>query len=369
MIVVNKIFRNLIFLGILFLFPSWGWVGHQIISSSVAQVFTGEMAQFNDWVQFLTDHASDADYRKSDDPEEGPKHYLDVDNYPEFVADGRIPSTLDSCIDRHGEEFVKQNGYLPWATLDSYETLVDRMKNADWEVAQVAAADLGHYVADGFMPFHITRNYNGQFSGNEGIHFRYESDMVNAYQSEIILDVNPFISIDDPATFIFSYLYENYTYVEELLAADDYAKTEGDYKSAYYAALWELTGDLTIELFSGASQAFASLLHAAWVEAEKPDLNGEASPIEMHPLSADRFRPWPNPFIHSMQIDLEISCPGSVNIRLLNSIGKLQQVVYDGDMGAGSHRIQFQPDSLSSGVYFLVFRNEDGMMVRRIMKQ
>jgi hypothetical protein len=364
-----KIFRNILFIGILFLLPSWGWVGHQIISSSVEQVFTGEIAQFTDWVQFLTDHASDADYRKSDDPTEGPKHYIDIDNYPEYFASGRIPQTLDSCLEAHGEAFVEKNGYLPWATLDTYELLVESMKNFEWEEAQMAAADLGHYVADGFMPFHITRNYNGQFSDNDGIHFRYESDMVNAYKSEIILDVDPFELIEDPAGYVFNYLYSNYQYVETLLAADNEARAQGEYNAAYYEALWDLTGELTIELFSGASHALASLIYTAWVEAGKPDLNDDGSTTGLHPLSAERFRVWPNPFSHSTQIALETGSRDRMHVQLLNTYGKVERVVFDGEMDAGTHRLNLSADSLSSGVYFLVFRNSEGLVVKRIVKE
>ena len=68
-----------------------------------------------DWVPFLSEHASDADYRKNEDPLEAPKHYIDIDNYPEFLADGRIPQTIDSVKTIHGNGFVDANGSLPWS--------------------------------------------------------------------------------------------------------------------------------------------------------------------------------------------------------------------------------------------------------------
>jgi hypothetical protein len=40
------------------------------------------------------------------------------------------------------------------------------------------AADIGHYVADMHQPLHLTRNYNGQLTGNYGIHARYEGQMI-----------------------------------------------------------------------------------------------------------------------------------------------------------------------------------------------
>lgn len=282
-------FRVGIFLLLCVMFSSWGWQGHRVISSSILDCFNEEMQIFEDWVPFLTEHASDADYRKSEDPSERPKHYIDLDNYPEFNATGRIPSTLDSCINLHGEDFVDNNGYLPWATIDTYNGLVESIKHYEWDDAKTAAADLGHYVGDGFMPLHLTRNYNGQYTGNDGIHYRYESDMVGEYIEEFTYDGQPVEEIEDVSAFIFSYIYNNYQYVDSVIMADDIAKTEsgGNYNSTYLETLWEETEEFTIQIFSGASHAFASLLYAAWTEAGKPDID----PAELFVSTPDGYNP------------------------------------------------------------------------------
>ncbi len=117
--------KKLLFILIIFplsiLLSSWGWVGHQKISFSILDCFTEEMSQFEDWVPFLKTHASDADSRKGSDPLEGPKHYIDIDAYPEFLENGAIPTSLDSCITLHGADFVDDQGSLPWATLNQID--------------------------------------------------------------------------------------------------------------------------------------------------------------------------------------------------------------------------------------------------------
>lgn len=273
-----KHFRILILIPLIFLLSSWGWQGHQIISSSILDCFNEEMAVFEDWVPYLTEHASDADYRKNDDPSEGPKHYIDIDSYPEFLETGRIPTTLDSCINIHGAGFVDDNGYLPWATLNTYHCLVECMKHAEWDNARSAAADLGHYVADGFMPLHITKNYDGQLTDNNGIHSRYEADMIGDYADEIIYEGTPVEEIGDVTAYVFSYLYKNYEYVDDIIQADDDAKdvSGGSYNDAYLEKLWEETGDFTIEMFRGASHALASLIYTAWLQAGQPDIDNGA---------------------------------------------------------------------------------------------
>ncbi|MBL0103970.1 MAG: hypothetical protein IPP51_09590 [Bacteroidetes bacterium] len=37
------------------------------------------------------------------------------------------------------------------------------------------SANIGHYVADAHVPLHCTENYNGQMTGQSGIHGFWES--------------------------------------------------------------------------------------------------------------------------------------------------------------------------------------------------
>lgn len=203
---------------------SWGYNGHYIISWNMPLSLPAEMAEFKDWNSYLAEHASDPDYRKGEDPTEGPKHYIDIDNYADYLESGSISQNLDSLIENYGVEFVGNNGYLPWATINSYDSLVASFINRDWEKAKFFAADLGHYVADEFMPLHITRNYDGQFTGNNGIHGRFESDMINRFKDEIVIIESGIESIAVVENYIFNYMYENILYVDSIMEADNYGK-------------------------------------------------------------------------------------------------------------------------------------------------
>jgi len=96
----TKVFiRNILLIVFAYSLMAWGYVGHQMISSRTGLSFNEEMQPFNAWVSILASHASDADERKAWDPSEGPKHYIDIDNYSQFISQGTIPQTLDSVID------------------------------------------------------------------------------------------------------------------------------------------------------------------------------------------------------------------------------------------------------------------------------
>jgi len=78
---------------ITFVFLGWGYIGHSIINYNTILSALPEMNFFEYWADSLAVHGSDADDRKSIDPDEGPKHYINIDNYPEFISTGTIPKT------------------------------------------------------------------------------------------------------------------------------------------------------------------------------------------------------------------------------------------------------------------------------------
>ena len=46
------------------------------------------------------------------------------------------------------------------------------------------SADLGHYIADAYVPLHTTENYNGQLTGQKGIHAFWESRLPELFSED-----------------------------------------------------------------------------------------------------------------------------------------------------------------------------------------
>lgn len=256
------------------LLSSWGYVGHEKISEGSATFFTEEMDDFHQWASYIIAHASDPDKRKSEDKTEGAKHYIDIDNYQTFIDSGYVNTDLNVLIEKHGYSFVEDQGFLPWATITTYDSLVACFVRRDFDRAKYFAADLSHYVADGFMPLHITKNYNGQFTNNDGIHSRYESQMIGRYVGQIEFKKEDIDLIESVPNYIFNYIYESYEYKDTILLGDDFAKTVNSNTSstAYNVALWEKTENCTQILFNGAAKSLTSLIYAAWHEAGSPNI-------------------------------------------------------------------------------------------------
>jgi hypothetical protein len=266
--------RYLVLFILLVCLSSWGEKAHRKINSSTVASLPGKLHQLESWSGYLGDHGADADKRKRTDKDEFVRHFIDIDNYEDFRKDHRIPENFNEACTKYGKEFVRKNGTLPWVTDSTYQVLVRDFKAGNWEHAKQTAADLGHYVGDGFMPLHISANYDGQLSNQKGIHSRYEEKMINRHLDSLQLKKARAKRIRDVHSFIFNYLYANNLFVEKLLQADKkaYEKSGNQYSESYYEDLWLETNSFTMSLLQKSSNTVARMIYTAWLEAGKPKI-------------------------------------------------------------------------------------------------
>lgn len=365
MIKPKKILITIISLSALIIFSGWGSVGHRKINQHAPASFphTMEFLKAN-WTIFLAAHASDADKRKSWDPSEKPKHYIDIDNYPEFLLNGKIPRTYDSIVALHGESFVIDNGTLPWATLIAFDSLKNCFQRLDWNKAGLFASDLGHYVADGHQPLHLTRNYDGQYTGQDDIHSRYESKMIGDYQNQIVYsDDSAFHQIQDVSSYVFEYIYYNYQDLDSLLMADStaYANAGYSYSSQYYSMLWDSTKGFTIDLFKRASYSLAELIYTAWVQAGSPVIPANAFD-QLSSAGSLNLQNFPNPFSEETTIRFFIKHPNSpVLLQIYDVTGKVLTTLKDDKPDQGLNEIRWDAAGYKPGIYYIRLKTDIGV--------
>ncbi len=346
---------KIILIPLTFIFINWGGTGHKIINEKAVLSFPVAMSYYNTWQSGLGSHASDADSRKSSDPNEAPKHYIDIDNYPSFVSSGYINQNFDSLVAIHGYSFVLDQGILPWAILTTMDSLTQQFARGDMSKALLTAADLGHYVGDGHMPLHITRNYNGQYSGQSGIHSRYESNMINRYSSQINYSGRTLNYVNERSNYVFQMLYENYNYVDTLLAADLTAKSTAGNTSSdlYYSTLWNLTKNFTIHLFSNASSRLAELIYTCWIDGGSPNVTG-VKEFDFLP-QFELYQNYPNPFNPSTVISYQLSASGYVELKIFDVLGNEVAMLIDNEWretGYHNYQLLIINYQLPSGIYF-----------------
>lgn len=167
-----------------FISLSWGFYGHQKINRTAVFTLPAEMIRFyKSNIGFIEEHAVDADKRRYSDTAEAAKHFIDADRYGKNPFDS-IPETWKDAEAKFSEKVLQENGIVPWQIERTYYSLVAAFKQRDSVRILRVSADLGHYISDAHVPLHTTENYNGQLSGQIGIHGFWESRLPELFSSE-----------------------------------------------------------------------------------------------------------------------------------------------------------------------------------------
>lgn len=159
------------------LISSWGFLGHRNIHSLAIDQLNGQLKTlFLANKDYLVEESVRPDKRRKLDKSEAAKHYLDLDaevfgeNYRES-----IPRNKTKAIEKFGREVFEKEGMVQWVVPEIYQKLVRAFRKNQKDSILFYAADLGHYVADAHVPLHTTKNYNGQFTNQKGLHALWES--------------------------------------------------------------------------------------------------------------------------------------------------------------------------------------------------
>lgn len=344
------------------LLGGWGSVGHKLINTNTVYMFPYSMSFLSSWKDSIALHASDADNRKSSDPTEDTKHFIDIDNYNEFNLTGHISQSYDSVVAAHGSSFVVNEGILPWTIVIKCDSLKNTFKRKDWHKAMLFAADLGHYVGDAHMPLHIARNYNGQYTNQSGVHSRYETTLIGKYSTLIYFTKDSAKYVQNISDYTFALIYSNYKYVDSVLKADSAAKafTGSTSSAAYQQKFWDLASGFTNLLFNKAAIRLADLIYTCWVNAGSPTLINSVgysnSNIQDKFYLAQNF---PNPFNPSTTISFSLKNKKNVSLKVFDITGKEITTLINSELQAGEYSVVFDAPELSSGVYFYRLQADD----------
>ncbi len=331
---------------------SWGSTAHRFINLKAVRHLPIEMNNFITDSLFYKSHASDADYRK--DPRdtsffaEAQRHFIDIDIYPDFHT---LPHTLDSVFMITERQFVRDAGTLPWATKIVLDSLTVQLARGDLSKAKLTMSDLGHYVGDAHQPLHCTWNYDPS-----GLHRRYETKMIDAYQYYFTVNPDLVQYISSPLDFIFEYIYHSNSLVDTLIAADNYAKSFsgwngiGDAPANYYSALWSRTEVFTKEQIQHATVALASLWYTAWYNAQVINAVNEATGL--HPQLFTLEQNYPNPFNPTTDFRYEIRDWSHVTLKVYDAIGREIATLIDETKQQGSYNVKWNASGVASGTYF-----------------
>lgn len=280
---------------ICFLTVSWGIVGHERINKAAVMALPKPMlAFFYNHIDFITQESTVPDLRKYilQDKAEGPRHYLDMEN---FEGSEDYPKTMADAKKKYDDKFLSKSGTLPWHIQDMMARLTQAFKDKRKSEILFIAAELGHYIGDAHMPLHTSDNHDGQLTDQKGIHSLWESRLPELFVKDYKFTVAPAQYYEDVDKAIWAMINDTHSLVPELLAADKGLRTslapnqifvtdaEGNivknkyngvrYTDEYAGKFHEALNGMVESQMKKAVTATASFWYTAWVNAGKPNLD------------------------------------------------------------------------------------------------
>lgn len=284
--------KNLSLLLILFLgmlCSSWGFFAHQRINRIAVFILPGEMIGFyKNNITFITEHAVDADKRRYADTSEAPRHFIDADRYGDKPFDS-IPEKWKDAEVKFSATVLQENGIVPWQIERTYFSLVKAFQLRDSIRILRLSADLGHYISDAHVPLHTTENYNGQLSGQMGIHGFWESRLPELFASQYNFIVGSAQYIENPLKSAWDIVRNSHSHLDSVLLIESrlskhiasdlkfsFSKRNGrverQYSEHFSAAYHKALNNMVEKQMRASILMTGSYWYSAWVDAGQPRL-------------------------------------------------------------------------------------------------
>lgn len=240
-------------------------------------------------IDFVSDHAVDPDKRRYAIKEEAPRHYIDIDRYGEHPFDS-LPQSWEEAEKKYSKDSLNAHGILPWHINLMFYRLVNAFKQNNPEAILKLSADIGHYIADAHVPLHTTKNYNGQLTGQRGIHGLWESRIPELMEPGYNYWIGKAIYLRSPLQAAWKAVQQSYAAKDSVLGLekelskrfpDDLKythETKGKKKSKTYSREYvreydKLLNGMVERRLKAAIHLVACFWYTAWVDAGQPDLD------------------------------------------------------------------------------------------------
>jgi hypothetical protein len=279
---------------------SWGFFGHEHINRLAVFTLPPEMIGFYKRnIREIEELSVNPDKRRYAVPDEAPRHYIDLDDYGDSAA--VLPRYWTEAVEKIGEDSLNAHGIVPWHINRMYYRLRDAFMIGDPAAIIRTSSELGHYVADGNVPLHTTSNYNGQKTGQHGIHGLWESRLPELFsadydllsgQAQYITDVqgaawNAVLTAHRSVDSVFALekaaagKHSTHKYSFETKARQTIKVYSTEFSSTYH----KLMMGMVERQMRASIRMTGSLWFTAWVDAGQPDLvrliNYRPTPAEL----------------------------------------------------------------------------------------
>ena len=269
----------------------WGFFAHKRINKYAVFTLPEELIGFyKKNIEYIEEHSVAADKRRYAVKEEAPRHYIDIDHYGEHPFDS-MPRRWNDAVDKYSEDTLQAYGIVPWHIEIMYKRLVYAFIEKDSDKILKYSADLGHYVADAHVPLHTTLNYDGQFTGQKGIHAFWESRLPELFSEDYdylvgtaqyeysVLDFawETVEASNNALDSVFSFdeiLSETYEKDKQYSYEKRGTKTINVRSEEYSDAYHNMLSGMVERRMRKSITSIGNLWYSAWVDAGQPILDG-----------------------------------------------------------------------------------------------
>jgi len=284
-------------LPVLLVFTSgWGFLVHRTVHQLAIYQLPQKMGTFfyaN--MEYLVNNAPRPDTRRNQDSTEAPKHFIDLEAFGPDAAH-KMPLDWQTALKEYSRDSLVKYGYVPYHVVYMKNKLTDAFRSGNKDSILFYATDMAHYIGDANVPLHSSINYDGQLSGQKGLHGLWESTVpelvIGSYQ---LYTPHKAKYLKDPATTIWTAVRRSAALVPAVLRIEkevsvgfvdttkyrirmNRGRETRSYSTAFAKAYSAALGPMVNDQLIHSSEMIADFWFTSWVDAGKPDLAALISP-------------------------------------------------------------------------------------------
>lgn len=238
-------------------------------------------------INYITEASVNPDRRRFSSAEEAPRHYIDLDHYGDSAL-AVMPRFWGDAVKKYTEDTLKAYGIVPWHINKMFYALRDAFYIRDPDRILRLSAEIGHYIGDAHVPLHTTENYNGQLTGQEGIHAFWESRLPEMFSDDFDFFVGRADYISNPQVAAWEAVKASHQAVDSVLSEEKRLSARmGDrkfsfetkgrqtikvYSRAYATAYYKLLDRMVERRMRASIKMTGDIWYSAWVDAGQPDI-------------------------------------------------------------------------------------------------
>ncbi|MGC3944228.1 MAG: zinc dependent phospholipase C family protein [Chryseolinea sp.] len=267
---------------------TWGFYAHQEINELAIYTLPAELIAFyKPNLAYIREVSVNPDRRRHSVPEEAPRHYIDLDHYGDS-ASYILHKNWKDAVDCFSEDTLTAYGIVPWHISRMYYALRDAFLLKDPARILKVSSELGHYVGDAHVPLHTTENYNGQLTGQDGIHGFWESRLPELFARDFNFLVGRAYYVTDPLAAAWQAIRDSHDAVDSVLDIERELTVDHEGRKFSFESKGRITAKVYAESFArsyhkrlhgmvarrmrAAIRLTGSLWYSAWIDAGQPDV-------------------------------------------------------------------------------------------------